>query len=219
MSDKIVPFGKYKNQPVELMLADRAYCEWLAAQPWFKERFAPIYNIIIQGPFEEQQCTPEHNAMQNLFVLERYPYARAVFYLCTIMKDFEIISRKSEVENWDIRLVAKCKNSIGEFHRKLYIELKPTLGDDYPSVMRKMLSRVKSSKVSRDDYVYTSFGSYPQKMVDSDEVALVIDKFQSAVTNLEDLSSIFEQHNITVLLLSEIKDYINTESLPLRWPE
>ena len=30
-ADNIVPFGRYKGQPVEVMLADRPYCEWALA--------------------------------------------------------------------------------------------------------------------------------------------------------------------------------------------
>jgi len=33
MPGEVVPSGKYKGQPVEVMAADTDYCEWLAAQP------------------------------------------------------------------------------------------------------------------------------------------------------------------------------------------
>lgn len=56
--DKNVPFGKYKGRPIELMLSDRQYCEWAAAQPWFRERHPTIYQIIVHGT--EAQETPEH---------------------------------------------------------------------------------------------------------------------------------------------------------------
>jgi len=35
MTGDIVPFGKYKGQPVEALQGDPAYADWLAAQPWF----------------------------------------------------------------------------------------------------------------------------------------------------------------------------------------
>ena len=72
---KVFPIGKHKGKPVELVMADREYVQWITAQPWLREKFAPIYNILVQGPSEEQECTPEHNAMQNLFLLERHPHA------------------------------------------------------------------------------------------------------------------------------------------------
>lgn len=38
----IVPFGKYKGQSVEAMIADGSYCEWLLAQPWFSTTSVPL---------------------------------------------------------------------------------------------------------------------------------------------------------------------------------
>jgi hypothetical protein len=63
---QIVPFGKYKDRTVAELAGDRAYCDWLIAQPWFQERFRPIYQIIVQGgpPSED---TPEHNRIQAKF--------------------------------------------------------------------------------------------------------------------------------------------------------
>lgn len=58
-----VKFGKYKGQPVEVMLQDRSYCEYMAAQAWFREKNPVLYQTIINygGP---PQDTPEHNEMQ-----------------------------------------------------------------------------------------------------------------------------------------------------------
>jgi hypothetical protein len=40
---KVFPIGKHKGKPVELVMADTQYAEWIMAQPWFREKFAPIY--------------------------------------------------------------------------------------------------------------------------------------------------------------------------------
>jgi uncharacterized protein (DUF3820 family) len=32
MAPNLVPFGKYKGQPVEVLAQDREYCDWLDAQ-------------------------------------------------------------------------------------------------------------------------------------------------------------------------------------------
>ncbi len=53
MSDKpapgqnVVPFGKYKGQPVEVLLQDHNYREWLAEQPWLREKHITLYQTII----------------------------------------------------------------------------------------------------------------------------------------------------------------------------
>jgi hypothetical protein len=62
---KIVPFGKYKGQPIERMLADQSYLQWLMAQDWFREK--PLYQVIINYGAEPQE-TPEHNALQVMFL-------------------------------------------------------------------------------------------------------------------------------------------------------
>ncbi len=62
-----VPFGKYKGQPPEALLADKSYMEWLLAQPWFREKFATFHQVIINYGAEPQD-SPEHNEMQASFL-------------------------------------------------------------------------------------------------------------------------------------------------------
>lgn len=68
---RIVPFGKYKGQPVEALAVDKQYVDWLTAQPWFREKFQPIYNVVVNN-FGAPSETPEHNAMQALFLDNGY---------------------------------------------------------------------------------------------------------------------------------------------------
>jgi len=63
----LVPFGKYKGQPVESLAQDKAYCEWLASQEWFRTKFTTIHTLII-NQFTEPTATPEHNALQARFL-------------------------------------------------------------------------------------------------------------------------------------------------------
>jgi hypothetical protein len=67
----IVPFGKYKGQPIEVLASDAAYANWLTAQPWFRDRFANIYNVIINNTGEPAE-TPEHNELQALFLSDEF---------------------------------------------------------------------------------------------------------------------------------------------------
>lgn len=67
MPGEIVPFGKYKGQPAEILAADRDYCEWLLAQPWFASRYGNVYNIVVSYGGEPQD-SPEHNEMQARFL-------------------------------------------------------------------------------------------------------------------------------------------------------
>jgi uncharacterized protein (DUF3820 family) len=60
----IVPFGKYKGRLIEEVLVDDpGYLQWLAGQVWFRDKFAVLYQVIINRGGEPQD-TPEHNALQ-----------------------------------------------------------------------------------------------------------------------------------------------------------
>lgn len=69
MGAEIVPFGKYKGQPVTALAADSDYCEWLMSQPWFRDRWPNVYNVVINYGAEPQD-SPEHNQMQAAFLDE-----------------------------------------------------------------------------------------------------------------------------------------------------
>ena len=72
----VVPFGKYRGQPVETLVADGDYCDWLSAQPWFRDRYTGIYQIILNGPQPPTE-TPEHNEMQARFLSDEVCIALA----------------------------------------------------------------------------------------------------------------------------------------------
>lgn len=69
---QLVPFGKYKGQPVSVMQNDTQYCDWLATQDWFRERYANVYNQVIINNFTEPTETPEHNRLQMLFLDDNF---------------------------------------------------------------------------------------------------------------------------------------------------
>ena len=69
----IVPFGKYKGQPIDVLRQDQEYLEWLSQQDWFRKKFATLYNMLLTEPSE----TPEHNRYQALFLDQNF--AAAVF--------------------------------------------------------------------------------------------------------------------------------------------
>lgn len=71
MDDKIIPFGKHKGKPVEILATDRQYLDWLLAQSWFREKYLNIYNVVINN-FREPVNTPEHNKMQIKFLNLEY---------------------------------------------------------------------------------------------------------------------------------------------------
>lgn len=70
--EPIIPFGKYKGQPITTLLKDTNYLEWYKQQEWFK-KFPIVYNICVNQTIvnqNENSKTPEHNKIQNLFLEE-----------------------------------------------------------------------------------------------------------------------------------------------------
>lgn len=43
----IVPFGKYKGQPLQTLLDDPDYALWLGTQDWFRDRYAEIHAFLL----------------------------------------------------------------------------------------------------------------------------------------------------------------------------
>ena len=66
----LVPFGKYKGQPITTLMNDTKYLEWCKQQEWF-QKFPIVYNICVNQTIttnNPNSKTPEHNKLQNLFL-------------------------------------------------------------------------------------------------------------------------------------------------------
>ena len=66
----LVPFGKYKGEPITTLLNDTKYLEWCKQQEWF-QKFPIVYNICVNQTIttnNQNSKTPEHNKLQNLFL-------------------------------------------------------------------------------------------------------------------------------------------------------
>lgn len=194
---KTVPFGKYKGLPIQEMLADTEYVEWLKSQPWFRNKFAGLLSNVEQ---EQIESTPEHNKLQALFLNENYCRA-FVQTACPITlakfkqelhddyyhkdntwvrqhykpPDDTLYVKSSFEHNNRIDVVLTVSyyqsRSLDVIHLSrqlrgilphLTIEIKPTVGDDYPSVLRQMqrhgsrflfTNKYIGEGVSRDEFV------------------------------------------------------------------
>jgi len=66
-----IPFGKYKGQEITKLFEDPNYTDWCLRQPWFKDKYSKIYNIVVtKSIYPTDTPTPEHNKLQNLFLHE-----------------------------------------------------------------------------------------------------------------------------------------------------
>lgn len=245
--NEIVPFGKYKGQPLEVLSSDKAYTDWLMGQDWFKQRYQGMYTIIINN-FSQPTDTPDHNALQVQFLddafclkvaylassrykfpdkfpsfsqveagmnewvteqnnkmLERHTAQEAArlarvekyghsdepvpFYpIKAATENVSGVYRKFEQGSIDVSLSIYLKYATDVFkanpwkhryefdeaatrdltrfviehvanydvHIELAIEIKPSVGDDYPSILRQMLANKSVILFVRD---YTAVGA------------------------------------------------------------
>lgn len=150
MSNEIIPFGKYKGQPVEVLMNDRPYLEWLQSQDWFVSRYQNINTLIINN-FREPTETPEHNMLQALFLDENF-LDLFISHLRINYADKFVCEQRLNNGPWaEYQFGDKEWNEVRKsniyFEEKgidikwgnsLNIEIKPILSHDYPEVLRQM---------------------------------------------------------------------------------
>jgi hypothetical protein len=68
----VIPFGKHKGKTIEqIQVLDPQYLVWLIAQDWFQAKFIHLHQTIINYGAEPSE-TPEHNALQVLFLDDEF---------------------------------------------------------------------------------------------------------------------------------------------------
>ncbi len=202
----IVPFGKYKGKPVEILLQDQSYVNWFSGNDDLKQKYKDIYTVIINNFHPQAIDTPEHNQMQIRFMseahslklaflasnkklfqydnkhfcihapkfiddlkakkietsefLQQFKSNKGIKLLHLTKIDFETIEEGLDVK-YDVSygygnilsqpgyLSYRAGDLFDKFwDNKMYlsirVELKPSIGDDFPSVLRQM----KASKAN-----------------------------------------------------------------------
>lgn len=139
MSDKLVPFGKYKGESLSKLTSDKEYSEWLIAQPWFRQEFSAVYKEILRAS-RPVAATPVHNKMQTLFLDSAFV---AVFLDNVLENTWEPIEYEARFEEsgWDVVLFFNWRRVVPRTMGAVYVECKPTMGDDYPAVLRQIKAR------------------------------------------------------------------------------
>lgn len=162
--------------------------------------------------------------------INEYNRHRIEYYQKMMAKYINIDCKINSIGNasqYEIKFVNRDINMI------FCCELKPMLGDDYPSVLRKMKQQIKLTKADkvaeylgnyRQSLAETSFKnmneinkivlsgkSECEKMVDKlFSFVLIIKEFSSEKTSVDQLREIFRQSNIKVLFMNEISNDKNT---------
>jgi len=92
VNNGLITFGKYEGKPIETLATDISYCQWLLTQSWFKERYFPIYHIVINNICVPRD-TPEHNRLQIRFADDNF--CMALSKLC----NWKLMNKKKCIWN------------------------------------------------------------------------------------------------------------------------
>jgi hypothetical protein len=229
----VVPIGKYKGQPVEVLGADPQYAEWLVNQGWFAQRYPDLVTVIVNN-FTTPSETPEHNALVARFLddafalsvveravgLTRYAKDRRLDNAYAAVEEAKEIEKRvkqgwcewppkalrvaeatAQLQALKAEVVPDCVWKVS--HRAfevggvdvvlecrimatwwasvtVSIEVKPSLGDDFPAVLRAMK---RWDTTGRRVLVV---GQYAGRGATRDQVAAMFGADRIAVVWLED---------------------------------
>jgi hypothetical protein len=266
MSNEIIPFGKYRGTEIsEVLQRDPAYMQWLTQQAWFQEKFAPIYQLVINNFAPPSEDTPAHNALQVRFlefdfqntfmaqagIIFNWDWMTKVFftrteYLRKAPKPLDKMHRqntnstnkyyidshrntvRSHWKTWrylrkrpqrgieiskaafegvtDVKFTVTAwvgfprielfKYEEGEYNGLesyvFYIEIKPSMGDDYPAVLRQ-IKRQRGAAYRQREEGFSSSHWF-----------LLVDEFASQAVTLDQVRQIFKQDHIDIITMKEL---------------
>lgn len=178
MSD-IIPFGKYKGQPVEVLMQDRSYLEWLSGQDWFRQRYAALYQTVVVNNFTEPSETPEHNALQVLFLDEAF---------CAAFVE------------------AICPGAISRCTEKMEIAAATAISEGRPKIVSMLKEKRKevedATRELNDGTALTEWyrNSLQQKIKEQTDLQEMLLQLDVPVALETVFSTQFEQHGIDVIL-------------------
>lgn len=252
----IVPFGKYKGQPITSLINDTKYLEWCKLQDWF-QKFPVVYNICVNQTIttnDTSSKTPEHNKIQNLFLEDKncIKLIRAS-HKFRKYEDICDCGGRAEFEakfNWDFIICnvelyscqcdwdcerERCDCEISKHKDRqdcwtpiTYCEIKTSLGDDYPCVLRKMKTQILLTEANNKISIKNEIEKLQKQRqdghcVDRHEIRglesrsmnvynceyfsifiLLVKNYESKNTSREQLVSIFGQSYIKVIFLDDL---------------
>lgn len=188
----VVPFGKYKGQPLEIMAQDKQYLDWLQAQSWFIEKYQQINTWLISNNNEPAE-TPEHNKLQSLFTNDGYIDDFLLFMLSKGVinqRTYDIGEPVAIFEKYGFDVVIKITD-----YSSLLIELKPEISDDFPAVLRQV-----TSITSYTDY---SSGRPFQCTIQGTRIVLT-DRFSAVGANFDQVVKMYNSRYVYLFMLNEI---------------
>ncbi|OZA28844.1 MAG: hypothetical protein B7X91_04105 [Hydrogenophilales bacterium 17-64-11] len=96
-----VPFGKYKNQPYEVLLADAGYAMYLLGSMYAKlQSHHPALLAFLVNRYGLPDSTPEHNRLQNRFLDESFAVRFAMAAAPALLRFLSSLQHIDLTEAW-----------------------------------------------------------------------------------------------------------------------
>ena len=248
MSSVRMPVGKYRGQDLyDVMESDPGYIEWISQQEWFRQQHPQVYKNVLQARFLDETMRnaladwylPEfdvdafvkrelanHRSAQREYAakaLEKHWCRKVTTQVSTTGPVFEALGIDVSFScrrHVSVRGVGKTVIEDEGEESELNIEVKPTVGDDYPTVLRQILAaraRYWNRIVTRgvNDYAYpgmrggiASVRAAVEHSVGPAEningFVLVVENYTGSCVPVEQVRNFFEAQNISFALLSDI---------------
>lgn len=192
----VIPFGKHKGRTVEQVLAiDSGYFRWMAGNADLREKFKWLLDEAagITGPVPgTDDDSPEHNAIQVRFLNAEF---------CAALLD--MFHYEGEVDPSSTSFEGISDVNIAN---QFFIEIKPSVGDDYPSHMRQI--RAQKDQIIRRMGNGGPFGGSRWDHFGC-VIILLYDQYTGSLPEA-DVREMFTRSDICVIKLSEIDERIAT---------
>lgn len=212
--DDLVPFGKYKGLPVLSMLQDVSYCNWFLNQEWAPKNYLKVYNFIVNAGGQVDD-TPEHNKLQARFLDESFRVKTLrLVGICNdsgylpFRQGTKVCNIEFEVEGWDVELklrgpefkrvrgVSGALVYWGGHFPTVYCELKPSVGDDFPTVLRQMKVNRKRLHDAGPGYMHCNdvcclvYGGYTGTGVTEEQMREMISESGFRVARFDEIDAV-----------------------------
>lgn len=201
LDNKVVQFGKFRGKTYfEIKTEEPRYCQWLLDQPNFKTSHPDLVKYLKEEIEKEDRasCTPEHNEIQARFITDR-AFVHEFFLLLkahyeegsmpwveseSVEIEFDLIEAEYRMKighNSYVSVDVHIPLSLSSTRTKsVLVEIKPTVGDDYPKVLREMKNWVKAWDPNKIHVLY-------------------VRQYAGSV-RLEDIKAIFKRSGIVLIL-------------------
>ena len=159
--DILVGWGKHANLKYVELMAQKGYVEWLQTQEWFPYQHPELYDYLVDHGIVKKRLLPtlaysesdvhqqitymDHNEFQALFV-ETENIKKLLSYVKEISQSETYFIESIIFEdlcNADIVIKVRVVSSSTYLFKQstvyvFLIELKPTVSNDYPEILRQM---------------------------------------------------------------------------------